>query len=78
MKITISRLLVLLLFIAAATVLLAHYISKGIKEEKASYEVNIGKTIVIGGDTLMIVDYNSIFETYKLSNGTEVNKAIVK
>ncbi len=32
----------------------------------------IGTDVIIGSDTLIIVDYSSLYKTYTLSNGVEV------
>jgi len=40
-------------------------------EDKAKQQ--IGKQVVIASDTLTIVDYSMINETYKLSNGKDVS-----
>ena len=38
----------------------------------------IGRSIVTGGDTLQIVDYNLLNDTYTLSNGVKVAIEYVK
>lgn len=39
---------------------------------------NIGKQVIIENDTLIILDYSLINETYLLSNGVNVNRVIVE
>lgn len=39
---------------------------------------DIGKRIVIDKDTLTITDYSVFKESYTLSNGTSINKEMVK
>lgn len=46
--------------------------------EKKSFQKNIGKTVIIGKDTATIIDYSTIFDTYKLSNGKTVSKEYVE
>ena len=42
------------------------------------YRKHIGEKLPLDGDTLTIVDYNSIEGIYILSNGRKVNKLLVK
>jgi hypothetical protein len=54
------------------------YVQSSLEKEKLSYSKNIGKEVVIGKDTSVIVDYSSISQSYMLSNGTTVSKEFVK
>jgi hypothetical protein len=47
-------------------------------KKKEVYEQHIGEKLPLDGDTLTIVDYNSLKGVYILSNGMEVNKLLVK
>jgi len=53
-------------------------LSSSISSIKSDYEQNIGKEFILKGDTLTIVDYSSLNETYTLSNGVVISKSIVK
>ena len=48
------------------------------EKKKEVYEKHIGEKLPLDGDTLTIVDYNSIEGVYILSNGRKVNKLLVK
>lgn len=48
-----------------------------IQKEKAEYEVNIGKRMILEKDTLTIIDFSTLDETYSLSNGIKVSKGII-
>ena len=61
-----------------ATVVLTGTISviaivNGVKNDKITYEKYLGFKQVVDGDTLTVVDYSIVFETFTLSNGTEVS-----
>ena len=63
-----AALLVMVLMLAA---LWAWCISE-INNLDAKASSKIGQSVVVGKDTLTIVDYNMIQSTYTLSNGTQV------
>lgn len=46
-------------------------------DEKSGMSAKMGKRIVVGRDTLTIVDYSMIMQNYKLSNGVKVDKSFV-
>ena len=52
-------------------------IKSEIDKEKNKYKVKIGQKFILEKDTLTIIDYSSIMETFTLSNGKEVNTSIV-
>lgn len=56
---------------------LTNTITSEINKEKSKYKVKIGQKFILEKDTLTIVDYSSIMETFTLSNGKEVNASIV-
>ena len=72
---------IILIIIAILLGTLVHFIAKGfnnIKEaEKQKYEHHIGETLIINKDTLTIVNYSILYETFILSNGTSVNYKMV-
>lgn len=53
-------------------------ISSTYNESSNDMSANIGKQIVLGKDTLVVIDYNSVMENYTLSNGLSVSKQIVE
>ena len=57
--------------------LLTSSITSEIDKEKNKYKVKIGQKFILEKDTLTIIDYSSIMETFILSNGKEVNASIV-
>lgn len=78
-----KKIIIVLLFIFVAFSLsfiisnISKKISYTIKKEVNSYKENIDKQIIINGDTLKIVDYKVLTNSYKLSNGLEVSKDFV-
>lgn len=55
-----------------------YYLASEIESKRDAMKANVGKKIVIGNDTLLIVDYSYVFESYTLSNGTEVSETFVE
>ena len=49
-----------------------------LEENEKMYKEEVGQTYVLGGDTLTIVDYSTIKETFTLSNGKEVSYLLIK
>lgn len=41
------------------------------------YETHIGENKILGSDTLIVVDYSIIDQTFTLSNGLKVDKHII-
>lgn len=70
------------LVIVAAVMLLAVFCVRMLIEDVDSHitdaEENIGKMVVINGDSLFVFDYNFFGDTYVLSNGLEVNAKLVE
>ena len=52
-------------------------VTSEIEKEKNKYKVKIGQKFILEKDTLTIVDYSSIMETFTLSNGKEVNASLI-
>ena len=46
--------------------------------DRATYQANVGKMIVIDVDTFMVVDFNQVLGEYTLGNGLVVNKLLVE
>jgi hypothetical protein len=42
------------------------------------YKAEVGRTVVLGKDTLTIVDYSILMENFTLSNGQKVSYSFVK
>ncbi len=62
------------LFIAGMLVYGLNAINKDIEIA----ERNLGRKVIIEGDTLMIFDYSLFSETYTLSNGKKINIALAE
>lgn len=61
-----------------AIVLIGGMVIDAVDDEADSYKAHIGEVYVLDGDSLKIIDYSMINETYTLSNGVEVNKALIE
>lgn len=59
-------------------ILLWNEIYSSVKKEDAKYKNELGKRVVIDGDTSTIIDYSKLNETLHLSNGKDVSIDIVK
>jgi uncharacterized membrane protein YraQ (UPF0718 family) len=57
---------------------IAYAISTQIDNKKKDLQSYVGKTVVVGKDTLTIVNYSMVFENFTLSNGTKVDEQFVK
>jgi hypothetical protein len=76
MKNTLTPILVLVV----SMYILLEFTIKGYRksqELRNQYIVNLGKTFVFENDTLIIVNYSILTETFVLSNGMEVNSKII-
>lgn len=74
-KLVILGAILMLLTIILLSSLWNRAIEKLDKEQKA-LESNLGWKIIIVGDTLTIVDYSIIDDTYTLSDGRKVSTAL--
>lgn len=63
---------------AIAAVLLNALIIFLLDQEKKSFKKMVGETVIVGKDTSVIVDYNTAFETFTLSNGKTISKEFAK
>jgi hypothetical protein len=69
----------LIVFLLVGALIATQYISyKELKRISLKYSGNVGKEILFNADTLKVIDYSMIHETYTLSNGVTVNKKIVE
>lgn len=67
-----------LLVVCSLYFLLMKGIGKSLKDEQDKYKVQVGKKIVVGKDTLQILDYSTWQENFTLSNGTTVSYDFVQ
>lgn len=76
-----KKMIIGMIVMIALFVFLVHSLTSSITteigKEKDKYKVKIGNKFILEKDTLTIVDYSSIMETFTLSNGKEVNASIV-
>ena len=69
----------LIVFLLVGALIATQYIYyKELKRISLKYSQNVGKEILFNADTLKVIDYSMIHETYTLSNGVTVNKKIVE
>lgn len=69
----------LIVFITSVTSFyyLTNSLSSELNKKTDEYKSKIGQRIVIEKDTLTVVDYSIVMETFTLSNGKQVNSVIV-
>lgn len=66
--------------LVAMSVFCVHLLTSSISQidkEKNKYKVKVGQKFVLEKDTLTIVNYSYIMETFTLSNGKEVDASLV-
>lgn len=73
----IIRMIVLVALFVFCVHLVTTSITSEIDKEKNKYKVKIGQKFILEKDTLTIIDYSSIMNTFTLSNGKEVDASIV-
>ena len=69
--------LITLIIVAAMIVGGLYLIVDGIETIEVRSAKNLGKHIVIKGDTLMIIDHSILLENYTLDNGTTISASLV-
>jgi hypothetical protein len=57
---------------------LLHSVTTTMKGEQERYKHFIGKTVILENDTLQVVDYSTLQETFTLSNGRVVAFSFVE
>jgi uncharacterized protein YxeA len=70
----------IIIYIIATVVLYylsVSYLTSKIEKEQNKYKVKIGTKYVLEKDTLTVVDYSSILETFTLSNEKTVNASLI-
>jgi hypothetical protein len=76
-----KKMIIVTVCLVIVFVLCVHFlissITTGISKEQDKYKVKIGQKFILEKDTLTIVDYSSIMETFKLSNGKEVSSSLI-
>jgi hypothetical protein len=72
-----KKMIVGMIALVAVFAFCVHVLTTSIDKEKDKYKVKIGQKFILEKDTLTIIDYSSIMETFTLSNGQEVNASIV-
>lgn len=75
-KLIVGRLILTILTLAAI-VFFIRWTSNKYDSTKAELVQEMGTTIVIGNDTLIVVDYSTLEGSFTLSNGTSVSKDYV-
>lgn len=73
----IIGLIIAIILFAICMNLLTSKILTQVNNEKDKYESKIGQKFILEKDTLTIIDYSSIMETFTLSNGKQVNCSII-
>jgi len=68
-----------ILAIVSITILLAiaTEFDKQNRAEREKYQENLGKTVVLGKDTLIIINYNIFLGQFRLSNGSDVSSELI-
>lgn len=78
---TIHKMIIgaVVLFIALFFLLnsLLQEINSAIEMEKEKYEKHVGEKHIIDKDTLTIIDYSTVRQTFTLSNGKEVSYKLI-
>jgi len=47
------------------------------RAEREKYQENLGKTVVLGKDTLIITNYSIFLGQFRLSNGSDVSSELI-
>lgn len=58
--------------------LIVRQIGNSLKAEENKYKIQVGKKVIIGKDTLQILDYSIWQENFTLSNGSTVSYDFVE
>lgn len=48
-----------------------------LQEERKPYQDKIGETVIIGNDTLTVLDYSTVLQNFTLSNGKTVDASLI-
>ena len=72
-----STILIILILAAAATMTIAYYSFESLDDELQQYRDEIGETVILQKDTLMVVDYSILGGVFTLEDGRTVNQDLV-
>ena len=72
-----KKILLLFVVMSCSITYLIHSMCSKLDEEQNMYKAKIGNQFILEKDTLIIVDYSTIKESFTLSNGKEVNALLV-
>ena len=77
MKKMIFSTIVLLAVLFALLFILISSMNNLIEDEEKKYKTRIGQEFIFGKDTLKIIDYSLLLESFTMSNGVKVNSSLV-
>lgn len=67
---------IMMVFVIAITIVIASILTS-IHREKESYGKYLGTEVTVGKDTLIVIDYSSVKESFILSNGVYISKDLI-
>lgn len=73
----INRIVLIMVVLCIAIFLTLISMFSSFHQSQSMYKNKLGQKIVISKDTLIIIDYSLIAETFTLSNGADINSSIV-
>jgi len=74
-KVFIAMIILLIILIALLKIIFTN-LRNNINEEKSKIEENLGKEVILKGDTLQIHDYSIFNQVYILEDGKEISFAL--
>ena len=77
----IRNIIISIIFISVLVYFLrttGHRIAEDLRTDKVKMEYYVGESIIIDGDTSMIISYELLQETFKLNNGKTVSLILVE
>jgi len=75
-KVIVIGIIFLLLFVFGLNLFLTKLTNK-VDNSLKVMKAEIGQKVLLGKDTLTVVDYSLVKDNYKLSNGAEVNSSLI-
>ena len=72
MKTHFIKFVIFAISLFSACIILTYLISISIEKEKEKARSLLGKDVILNKDTLTIIDYNLVLNTYTLSNNQEI------
>jgi hypothetical protein len=73
-----KNLLIVTFVFALVSTLNYLYVKDKVNARVIELERKLGDEIVLGKDTLIIIDYSIMTNTYTLSNGYKINKSVLE